>query len=423
MLFNWKPSRVFYGWWIVFATFVIALYVGGVVYYGFTALFEPIANEFGWSYVQVSVAVSLRGLELGVLAPVTGLLVDRWGPRRLIVVGVALTGIGLMLLSQVNSLAMFYLVFALIAFGTSCFSITILVTAVANWFRRRVSLAIGITSTGFGFSGLLIPLVVRIIDTYEWRAAMVIFGVGLCLVGIPLAFAVRHKPEHYGLFPDGDVYSQGMQDEGNNTIKTIEIESGVKDALRSRAFWHISVASMFQSIILHATVTHVMPYLSSINITRLIGGWVASGIPLISIAGRLGFGWLGDRMSKKRLIVIGFVMVSLGIFTFANVTVNTLWLLVVFLLLFGIGYGGNNILRMALIRDYFGRRWFGSIHGMTMGVLTIGHMSGPVLAGWVYDTWGSYRGIWIAFSILALIAIAIYATLPSMKAQNQALEA
>ena len=79
MRLNWRPSSVFYGWWIVGACFLIALYMGGVIFYGFTAIFEPIANEFGWSYTQISLALSLRGLEIGLLAPLIGLLVDRWG--------------------------------------------------------------------------------------------------------------------------------------------------------------------------------------------------------------------------------------------------------------------------------------------------------------------------------------------------------
>ena len=83
-VFKQKPPKVFYGWWVVVASFLIALYVGGTILYGFTAIFEPIASEFGWSYTQISLATSLRGLEMGLLAPVVGLLVDRWGPRKLL---------------------------------------------------------------------------------------------------------------------------------------------------------------------------------------------------------------------------------------------------------------------------------------------------------------------------------------------------
>ncbi len=104
---NRNPSRVFYGWWVVGASFFISLYTGGVVFFGFTAVFEPIADEFGWSYAQISLAASIQGLEAGLLAPVTGLLVDRWGPRKLIFGGAIISGLGLILLSRITSLAMF----------------------------------------------------------------------------------------------------------------------------------------------------------------------------------------------------------------------------------------------------------------------------------------------------------------------------
>lgn len=105
-MFN-RSHKVFYGWWVVGASFLIALYVGGVIFYGFTAIFEPIANEFGWSYTQISLVASLRGLEIGLFAPVAGIIADRWGPRRLIFSGVTITAAGLILLSTTTSLGMF----------------------------------------------------------------------------------------------------------------------------------------------------------------------------------------------------------------------------------------------------------------------------------------------------------------------------
>jgi len=198
------PFKVFYGWWIVAACFAVALYVGGAVVYGFTAVFEPIASEFGWSYTQISLAASLRGLEMGLMAPLVGLLVDRWGPRRLTFAGAGLVGIGLMLLSQVNSLPMFYGTFGLVAIGTSACTSTVLMAAVANWFRRRVGIATGITASGFGASGLLVPVVTHLIDACGWRTAMVILGLEMLVVGLPLSLVLRHQPESYGYLPDGD---------------------------------------------------------------------------------------------------------------------------------------------------------------------------------------------------------------------------
>ena len=108
MRLNRNRHTIFYGWWIVGACFLIALYVGGTIFYGFTAIFEPIANEFGWSYVQISLAASLRGLEMSLLAPFIGILVDRWGPRKLIFSGAIILGSGFILLSRTSSLGTFY---------------------------------------------------------------------------------------------------------------------------------------------------------------------------------------------------------------------------------------------------------------------------------------------------------------------------
>ncbi len=132
-----KHSKVFYGWYIVGACSIILLYTGGVVILGFTAVFEPIAEEFGWSYAQISLAASLRGLEAGLLAPLMGILVDRWGPRRMLFIGSIILCMGFLILSRVSSLHMFYGSFAVIAIGMSTFTQTVPMTSVANWFRRK----------------------------------------------------------------------------------------------------------------------------------------------------------------------------------------------------------------------------------------------------------------------------------------------
>ena len=166
---NRKSHSIYYGWWIVSASFFISLYTGGAIFYGFTAIFEPIANDMGWNYTQVSFAASLRGLEMGILAPVTGILVDRLGPRKLIFSGAIILAAGLILLSRTTSLGMFYGAFILLAIGMSCCTATVLLTAAANWFRRNLGLVNGIVLSGFGFGGLMVPVIVKLIDIYEWQ--------------------------------------------------------------------------------------------------------------------------------------------------------------------------------------------------------------------------------------------------------------
>jgi len=416
---DWKPRRVFYGWWIVVACFFISLYVGGVVFYGFTTLIEPLADDFGWSYTQISFAASLRGMEMGILAPLVGMLVDRWGPRRLLFGGLIITSLGLMLLSRTTSLGMFYGAFVLMAIGMSTCSSTVLMTAVANWFRRKIGIATGIMICGYGFSGLLIPVIVNLIDTYEWRMTLALLTIGLLAICLPLSLLVRHKPEQYGYQPDGEAENTVILNNSLAKAKVDEVNVGTKQAVKSRTFWHIALALMCQFIILSAVITHVMPYLSSIGFTRAISGLMAAGIPLASIGGRLGLGWLGDKVDKRRVAAGAFALMCGGLLCFGFISAGDTWLLVTFLILFGIGYGGNNTLRASLIREFFGRKNFGAIHGLMIGVMALGSIAGPPLAGWVFDNWNTYQPIWFVFAGLAVVALLTVATTPPVSGTVQ----
>jgi len=409
---DWKPPRIFYGWWVVVACFFISLYTGGVVFYGFTAIFEPIADKFDWSYTQISLAASLRGLEAGLLAPLVGILVDRWGPRKLLLSGVVIVSLGLMLLSRTTSLGMFYGAFALLAIGMSTCSGTVLMTAVANWFRKKIGIAMGIMICGYGCSGLLVPIIVKLVDTYEWQQAIAILAVGLPAVCLPLSLLVRHKPEQYGYQPDGEAQNTVVLNTSPAQAETAKADIGTRQALKSRTFWHIALALLCQAMMLSTVVTHVMPYLSSINIPRARSSLIAMAIPLASISGRLGLGWLGDRLDKRRVIAAAFAMICGGLICFAFASPEATWLLVLFLILFGIGYGGNNTLRGSAIREFFGRSNFGAIHGLVIGIMMLGSITGPPLAGWVFDNWGSYQPIWFVFTGLAVVGILLALTTP-----------
>ena len=190
-------KRIFYGWWVVFACFLISLYVGTIIFYGFTAFIEPLVREFGWSYAQVSFAASLRGIEAGIFYPVAGFLVDRFGPRRVIFCGTIVAGIALILLSFTQSLVMFYGAFVLLAIGTSGCTDVVNMSAVANWFKKKVGKALGLMSTGFGVGGLLIPLIVWLIDSHGWRTTLILLGLGMWSLGVPLSLVVRNRPEEY----------------------------------------------------------------------------------------------------------------------------------------------------------------------------------------------------------------------------------
>jgi len=413
-----KPGcpTIFYGWYLVAACVIIILYTGGIINFGFTAVFEPIAEEFGWSYAQISLASSLRGLEMGLLAPLIGFMVDRWGPRKLIFSGSIIICIGFLLLSNVSSLLMYYGAFAFISVGMSACTGTVLMTAVNNWFRRRAGLATGITASGFGLGGLLVPVVTRMIDALQWRTAMRTAGIGMLGIVLPLSFLVRHKPEQFGYLPDGEeiVAEESAEKQPLEVIPEVNISA--RQAISNRAFWHIAISSACHSFVVNSVVTHMMPYLSSVGIERSFSSLIALLLPVTSVVGRLSSGWLADRFGSKPVFAASFAALTAGLFLFASVTLGIIWLLVPFIVAFSLGWGTSVTSRLSFLREYYGRASFGTILGFTSGIMMLGNISGAPLAGWVYDTWGTYYGVWLAFGALTLIGAVLVITIPPSNA-------
>ena len=393
---------VFYGWWIVAASFFIALYVAGTIFYGFTAFFEPIVEEFGWSYTEVSIGASLRGLEMGVLAPLIGFLVDRFGSRKLVLFGIITVGLGLTLLSQTQSLITLYAGFLLLSLGAGGCTSVVLYTAVANWFRRHIGIALGIAACGFGSGGLMVPLIPLLIDIYDWRTALIILAVGIWVIGIPLALVIRDKPEQYGYLPDGGVIP--ISSPNDSTIPE-PTETSFSNLIKGRALWFISLAESIRWIIFTAVVIHIMPYLSSIGVPRASAALVAAAVPLTSLIGRFGFGWLADIFDKRYLMAITYLLTGIGMIALSFASTSAV--IFIFVIFFAMALGGGVTLRGAMLSDYFSRSSFGRALGITMGASAIGGIIGPTLAGLTFDITGSYKLIWLIYCGLTAISIAL----------------
>ncbi|MCL0074242.1 MFS transporter [Dehalococcoidia bacterium] len=355
--------------------------------------------EFGWSYLAFSLAASLRGIERGLAAPLMGLLVDRLGPRKLIFAGAFVAGMGFIMLSRTDSLIMFYGASIVLSLGFSASANVVLTTAVAHWFHRRVSLAMGLMTTGFGMGGLLLPVVMWLINHYEWRTTLLLLGIGTWIIIPLLALVIRHKPEHYGYLPDGDLIPVLKNAESDTNIR----EFDAKQALKTRTFWLLSLSFSIRFMGVGAVILHVMPYLTSVGLASGSAVLVATFIPLLSIVGRLGFGWLGDVFAKRYVLALTAALQTTGLLAFYYAP--SLWALVTFLITFGLGYGGAIALRPAIQREYFGRSAFGSIQGTSVAVLTIGGIIGPAFAGWVFDVRASYQLAWLALAIVTAVAI------------------
>jgi len=393
-------SPIYYGWWIVLSTFITAFYVAGTIFYGFTAFIEPLANEFGWSYTQISLAASLRGLEMGLLAPFVGILVDRFGSRKLLLCGSLVLGFGIILLGFTKSLAMFYGAFILIAFGAGGCTSVVTMTAVANWFDKNVGKAMGVTVSGFGASGMIIPLIVWMIAVFGWRMTLIVLGIGMWIIGVPAAFVMRNKPEN-----SANVSLIEKSDKRNDLSQRQSDDKRFRytEILKKKSFLFVSLAEVIRLMALMAVVTHIMPYLSTMDVSRMSSGLMAAGIPLLSITGRFGFGWLGDIFEKKYVMAISYSLMALGMLALCYIKLTGM--IYIFLFFFSNGFGGIATLRGALLREYYGKKNFGKYLGIMMGFGACGGIIGPTTAGWVFDMMGSYYFVWLALS--ALIGLAI----------------
>ncbi len=403
-------ANIFYGWWIVLACFLIGLYVSGISFYGFTAFIEPLTKEFGWSYAQISFAASLRGLEMGLFAPVIGFLADRFGSRRVIFTGVITVGLALFVLSQTRSLVMFYSGFLLLAFGAGGCTSVVTMSVVANWFEKKVGKALGIMASGFGASGVMVPLIVWLIGAYQWRSTLLILGCGTLALGIPLSFVVRNDPEKYGYLPDGRLTKEPPAPvRVHSPAETL----GFRQALKNRSFLILNFTEAIRMMAVSTVATHVMPYCSSLGIPRSKAGLLAAGLPIFSIIGRLVLGWMGDAFQKSHVLAFAFGLMTTGLLIFAYLQAP--WMTIPFLLVFPPSFGGTMVLRGAILREYFGRAFFGKLLGIVMGSASLGGIIGPTVAGWVFDSMGSYYSVWIGLSVSTALAVLLALRMKPLK--------
>ncbi|MFC1978659.1 MFS transporter [Chloroflexota bacterium] len=404
-----KSPRIFYGWWIVAAMVAINTYIGGVVLFGFTAFIDPIEESFPtWSRTVITFSVSLRGMESGLLAPFAGRLVDRYGPRRLIAIGSIIIAISLAMLSQINSLWMFYLAFVVLTLGMSTCTLTVPMTAVANWFHKKLGIASAFAIVGFGLSGVLVPVIERLISIYDWRNTFLILAVGAIIIILPLSLVFRHKPQPYGYLPDGERGPSSPRSPEIIQKPPAEKTWNMREVLSSGIFWRIVVSYICHMMLLAGVVTHLMPYLGSVGIERSSASFVTMALALSTIGSRLGFGWLADRFEHKTLAVAGFAVIAIGILFYLFVSDQAFWLVIPFVILFSVGHGGNNALRSPIIVSYFGRSNFGAVMGLMMGFCSIGSILGSPLTGLIWDKMGSYDLAWyigLGIAVVGMLAI------------------
>ncbi len=393
----------------------------GTWLYSFGVFFKPMSAEFGWTRAMTAGAYSLRSVEGGIASPIVGWAVDRYGSRPLIIIGAVVSGGAFVMMPLIQSLWGFYLIYGiLLSAGMSAMLYLPAWTVIAKWFNRRLSLALAILSVGAGFGGLICaPVAAMLISRYGWRTAFVVLGVFIWCVVIPLAFVIRERPVDIGLAPEGDgppqILSPGnaISDSAARVAPSTDDAQDytLKEALKSSAFWFMALAFFFQGVS-HSTVTvHTIPALTDVGIPVKQAAYSIGLLTLVSIIGRLAFGYLGDHLNKRYLFMVSYTLMGGGLLVLMNArTMAMVWL---FIFMFGVGFGGNIPLMPAIRAEYFGRKALGKIQGVMDPVMMLAGATGPVFAGYVFDTTGSYRTAFLVTGLLTFIgAVMIFFARP-----------
>ncbi|MFH1169765.1 MAG: MFS transporter [Chloroflexota bacterium] len=407
--------RIFYGWWLVLASTVAHAMYGGLYFYGFSTFFMPLIQEFGWSRTLLSGAFSLTRIQGGILGPLGGFLVDRLGARKMMAVGIFVMGAGFILLSLIHSLFAFYIVFIFVlALGGTTGMNQAAKTVIAHWFIRKRGTAFGIAVSGVGLGGAMVPVLGLLIVQYGWRMTCVYIGIAIWVIGIPLSLVMRTSPEKYGWLPDGDV-KKDVRKEQPTDGKTLPDSAAVEDAedisftprqaLRTAAFWLLSLVYGLRQFVVAAVVVHQIPFLVGIGIAPELAATLLGSLALISIVGRLGFGRLSDYVQKRYVMAVCLAMLAVGCFILAGA--QDLRHVILFLIIYSPAYGGGSIMMQALRADYFGRKHFATIMGWMDLFMMFGSVLGPIYAGWIFDISGSYRTAFVTFAIVATAAMVL----------------
>ena len=412
-----QPRRIFYGWWIVLAAFLALTFTSMTGGYGFSLFYKRLIDHFGWTRTGLAGAISLSRLEAGVLGGIEGFLVDRYGPTRIILLGIILSSIGMIWLSVIDSLIEFYLVFILlVTVGRSLSAMVAIDTTVANWFIRRRGTAFGILRTAVAVGAAGVIVVSWFINEIGWRSAFVATGIGILLIGIPTAFVMKPRPELYGLLPDGDSplktvdpATHATSDTENQHYPNNDIGMTVTEALYSRAFWALSIGFAIRLMVTGAATLHAIPLVEDLGYSGATAAGVLGSMGMVSIVGRLGGGFMNDAFGTKPVAVASVCLLAVSCLILAYA--QNLWQVMLFVAIYAPSYGCSAATMPAIKGDYFGRKSFGSILGLSGIVQMGGSMLGPIFAAYIFDTSGSYTIAFLTFAGLLIISAAMFMSL------------
>ncbi len=422
-----QEQRFFYGWVIVAGAWTMYMLTQAAFTWGFTVFVNPLAKEFGWSRTSITIAWALS-LSWGLLlSPWFGRRLDRYGPRWVMAIGGLLGGLGWLLIPTAKSYWVFLAYFVLlVGTGINGAIAPAGAAAIAQWFKLRRSLALGVYFTGSGGAGLfLIPGMSALIEAYGWRVSAASLGITTLVLTLVVAPFMRHKPELHGLKQDGGLAASAVTVKSQpwDFIKRLPLpkhkpvpdrEFSLTEALRTISFWMFTASIFLRYVGMGITQVHQMPHMLAQGVDPAIATAALSLSLIVNIPSRIAVGWMGDVYNKKWLLNLLAIAGGLALFAFALVGPMLTGLVWVYAVLWGIALAMLP-LQAAWVADTFGRRHYGSINSTSNSLAMSGRVVGALGAAVAYDFFGNYVWVMLLGAAGFAVGAVLLMLLPSPK--------
>ncbi len=394
------PGKFSYGWVIV-AACTLMLTVGYGLMYSYSVFFKPLADHFSWDRATVSFIYSVFTLIRGAASIGVGWAADKYGAKIVLVFGGVITGLGLVLSSQVQTLGQFFFTYGvLMAIGLSgAFSIA--TTIVARWFTRRRGMALGIVSMGSGFGTILVvPVVERLINAFAWSQTFIICGVAGGVIIVAGALLLRPPSQ-----PDNQLEVKFASEEKTNKGPVMKTKNATFRQALHRPELVFILAIFFILIFCTQTVmVHLVNYATDIGVTPLIAATFLSIIGAVSIGGRFCTGLASDKIGPFNLLIITAILTTASFIIL--IFSGSIWSFYLFAVIFGFAYGADVPLVPLMVEKYFGTKSMATLMGLVMFVGNTGGALGPWLAGKIFDVTQTYHWVFIIGAIASALSLA-----------------
>ena len=404
------PARTwFYGWTIVGLALLVNALSSGPVWSGVGVWIKALELHFGWSRAQLTGAFSMAQLEGSIIGPLMGYMIDRLGSRRMVLIGMIITGLGFLLFSRTGSLFTFYLSYGLIMLGTAAGTWLPYMTVVNRWFVRRRGMAMAIAAEGSPLGGLvLVPILAWAVTpgNHGWSVTAQWIGVVFLCLAWPMSWLIRERPEDHGLLPDGDRANQADRATPEaarpvgRAAMSGQLNFTARQAIRTNAFWLITFGHACSTILFATLTVHLVPMLTDQGLSLQTAAYVFSVVMGSAAIFQLVGGYVGDRIPVNIAIAI-FGFIQAGGFLMA-VLVHSLPMAMVFAVIFGAGFGGRNPLTTAIRGEYFGKNAFATITGISSAPMYVFMLAAPLFAAFLFDSTDSYT---VAFLIIGSLGM------------------